>query len=157
MTFTMKTLITAETIFSLAFTSEESYNASVITESDIAEVESRYLLPIVGEKFYNAMRLGEYDDLVEERVAPMVAAWVRYTIEPLLASRSCLYHDERSVTEAVNEDMRVRLFALRNKAVTLTRRLVYYLNANSVAFDEYDPDSNPLNRCFIYGNIIQVY
>ena len=142
----MRTLITAEQVFSLAFTSEESYNVSVITASDIGEVENRYLIPIIGENFYNAMRLGEYDDLVEERVAPMVAAWVRYTIEPLLASRSCLYHDER-----------MRLRALRDKAVVLTRRLVNYLNANSVAFDEYDPDSNPLNRCFIYGNIIQVY
>ena len=153
----MRTLITAEQVFSLAFTSEESYNVSVITASDIGEVENRYLIPIIGENFYNAMRLGEYDDLVEERVAPMVAAWVRYTIEPLLASRSCLYHDERMVTEAVNDDVLMRLRALRDKAVVLTRRLVNYLNANSVAFDEYDPDSNPLNRCFIYGNIIQVY
>ena len=152
----MRTLITAEQVFSLAFTSEESYNVSVITASDIGEVENRYLIPIIGENFYNAMRLGEYDDLVEERVAPMVAAWVRYTIEPLLASRSCLYHDVRMVTEAVNDDVRMRLRALRDKAVVLTRRLVNYLNANSVAFDEYDPDSNPLNRGFIYGNIIQV-
>ena len=153
----MRTLITAEQVFSLAFTSEESYNVSVITASDIGEVENRYLIPIIGENFYNAMRLGEYDDLVEERVAPMVAAWVRYTIEPLLASRSCLYHDERMVTEVINDDVRMRLRALRDKAVVLTRRLVNYLNANSVAFDEYDPDSNPLNHCFIYGNIIQVY
>ena len=153
----MRTLITAEQVFSLAFTSEESYNVSVITASDIGEVENRYLIPIIGENFYNAMRLGEYDDLVEERVAPMVAAWVRYTIEPLLASRACLYHDERSVTEAVNDDMQLRLRALRDKAVVLARRLSDYLNSHSADFEEYDSDANPLNRCFIYGNIVQVY
>lgn len=153
----MKTLITADRVFSLAFTSEESYNASVITESDIAEVESRCLIPIVGEALYDAMCLGEYEELVEGYVAPMVAAWVRYAIEPLLASRSCICHDEQRVTEAVNDDARQRLLALRSKAVVLTRRLSKYLNSNSVSFAVYDPKSNPLNRCFIHGNIIQVY
>ena len=153
----MKTLITAETIFSLAFTSEESYNASVITASDIAEVESRYLMPIVGENFYNAMRLGEYEDLVEERVAPMVAAWVRYIVEPHLASRCCTCYAEGRVTEAVNDYTERVMRALRERAVALTRRLSDHLNSHSADYAEYNPQTNPLNRCFIYGNIVQVY
>ena len=153
----MKTLLTVDKVFSLAFAGEESYNPSVITLSDIAEVESRYLMPIVGVDLYNVMRINEYDVLLDEYVAPMVAAWVRYVIEPHLASRSCIYHTEKRVTEAVNEDAERVLKALRNKAVALTRRLVDHLNSNDKVYVEYKPENNPLNRCFIYGNIVQVY
>lgn len=152
----MKTLISAEKAYSLAFSGEEAYNASVILPSDIAEVESRHLMPIVGLDMYNAMRIGEYGELVEEYVAPMVAAWVRYVVEPHLASRCCLYHDEQRVTEAMNESAQRVPRALRDKAVTLTRRLVDQLNSNGNIYVEYNPETNPLNRCFIYGDIIQV-
>ena len=51
----MKILITAERAYSLAFSSEEPYSPSAITEADIATAESRYLLPIVGEELYAAL------------------------------------------------------------------------------------------------------
>lgn len=152
----MRILISAERVYALAFTSEEAYNASVILQSDIVEVESRYLMPIVGLDMYNAMRIGEYEELVDEYVAPMVAAWVRYVVEPHLASRCCLYHDEQRVTEAINESAQRVLRALRDKAVSLTRRLVDQLNTNREIYVEYNPEANPLNRCFIYGNVVQI-
>ena len=153
----MNTLMTADRLFSLVFTREESYNAAVIMPVDIAEVESRYLVPVVGSALYEAMQGGKYVELVEGYVAPMVAAWVRYVVEPHLASRCCIYHTQRDITESVNENSARVMRALRAKAVALTRRLSDHLNAHSSDYVEYDPNVNPLNRCFIYGDIVQVY
>lgn len=153
----MTTLMTADRLFSFAFARDESYNATVIMPVDIAEVESRYLVPVVGSALYEAMQGGSYAELVDEYVAPMVAAWVRYVVEPHLASRCCLCSSERNVTEAVNENAERVMRALRAKAVALTRRLSDHLNAHSSDYEEYGPNVNPLNRCFIYGDIVQVY
>ena len=151
----MNTLLTAERAYSLAFSSEEPYGASAITEVDIAEAESRYLLPIIGEELYNA--LDSHNRLKTEYVEPMVAAWVRYIIEPHLATRCCSCYAEGRITEAVNDHTERVMRALREKARALTRRLSDHLNAHSADYAEYNPKTNPLNRCFIHGNIVQVY
>ena len=151
----MKTLITAERVYALAFSTEEPYSASVITDTDIAEAESRYLMPVVGEELYNVV--AKYSTLKSEYVEPMVAAWVRYIVEPHLAARCCTCYAEGRVTEAVNDHTELVLRALRDKAVALTRRLSDHLNSHSADYVEYNPKTNPLNRCFIYGNIVQVY
>lgn len=153
----MKTLISAEKIAPLIFTRDEPYGTVTITATDIAEAESHYLLPIVGNELYNAMLSGGYTELVDEYVAPMVAAWVRYIIEPHLTTRCCITHSERNITIAMNENSKRVLRALRDKAATLSCRLSDHLNANSAEYVEYNPSENPLNRCFIYGDIIQVY
>ena len=139
----------------MAFSTEEPYSASVITETDIAEAESRYLMPVVGEELYNVV--AKYSTLKSEYVEPMVAAWVRYIVELHLATRCCTCYAEGRVTEAVNDHTECVLRALREKAVALTRRLSDHLNSHSVDYVEYNPKTNPLNRCFIYGNIVQVY
>ena len=64
----MKTLVTAERAYALVFSPEEPYGASAITETDIAEAESRYLMPVVGEELYNA--LDTYTTLKTEYVEP---------------------------------------------------------------------------------------
>jgi hypothetical protein len=151
----MNKLITAERVYALAFSSEEPYSPSAITEADIAEAESRYLLPIIGEELYIA--ISSYGRLKTEYIEPMVAAWVRYIVEPHLATRCCTCYAEGRVTEAVNVHMKRVMRALREKAVALTRRLSDHLNSHSADYVEYNPETNPLNRCFIYGNIVQVY
>ena len=139
----------------MAFSTEEPYSASVITDTDIAEAESRYLMPVVGEELYNVV--AKYSTLKSEYVEPMVAAWVRYIVEPHLAARCCTCYAEGRVTEAVNDHTERVMRALREKAVALTRRLSDHLNSHSADYVEYNPKTNPLNRCFIYGNIVQVY
>ncbi len=151
----MNTLLTAERVYAFAFSSEEPYSPSAITEADIAEAESRYLLPIIGEELYIA--ISSYGRLKTEYIEPMVAAWVRYIVEPHLATRCCTCYAEGRVTEAVNDHIKRVMRALREKAVALTRRLSDHLNAHSADYAEYNPETNPLNRCFIYGNIVQVY
>lgn len=152
----MKTLITPSQVLALAFSSEEPYHNSVITASDILEAESCYLRPIVGIELYESLIGGAYSELVSDYIAPMVAAWTRYIVEPHLASRTCSVHTEERITEAINDYSERQMRALRDRAVALSKRLSEHLNSNSTNYAEYNPNNNPLNRCFIYGNIIQV-
>ena len=150
----MNTLITPAEVFDLAFSHEEMYNASVVTDLDIAAVEERYLIPILGRTMYEAISGGEYDELKTNFIAPMVAAWTRYMLEPLLASRCGLCHETKA-TSAENTALEERRQVLRQRARILTRTLSDNLNA--AAYPEYDPKQNPLNRCSIDGNIVQIY
>ena len=152
----MITIFTAEELFPLAFEGEESYNATVITESDIIEAENRYLVPIVGDTLYSMLCRNSYTELKNSHILPMVAAWVRYIVEPHLASRCCIYHSDRNITEAENENSERVMRALRLKAATLSRKLTNHLNLNSALYAEYNPENNPLTHCFIYGNIVQI-
>ncbi|MBO7189527.1 MAG: hypothetical protein J6V55_02955 [Alistipes sp.] len=146
----MKTIITPTDVYNLAFSVEENYNVSVVKESDIAIAESRYLLPIVGETIYSKLVNGGYYDLRVEYVAPMLSAWVRYMIEPLLAERCGLGHDTTTV------DSRV-LAHLKMMAMEQTRRMSNYLDKHHDEYPEYNSIDNPLNHCSIDGNIVQIY
>lgn len=158
----METLINREEVISLAFSPHELILESVITQSDIAEAEHRYLLPVIGEPLALALYAGDYPSLMSEYVAPAVAAWVRYVVQPLLGQRCtpCLTDDGNDFYNATTAD-NVRLerlqHTLRHKASTLTRRLSDYLNANAEQYPEFDPKHNVLNRCSIDGDIIQTY
>lgn len=151
----MKTLTTITELQALAFSPEELINKEVITMSDIHEAETRYVRPILGDALYDAIIGGGYTSLRSDYVVPAVAAWCRYIVEPLLATRISKSYSE-SLSTAENDRLRVVLGSLRRKASTLSRRLSDHLNAQSDDYAEYNPQNNPLNHCFIYGNIIQI-
>lgn len=146
----MKTILTPKQIYDQIFSAEEGYNPSAVRETDIAIVESRYLLPIVGEGLYNALLNSDYAELRDDYVAPMLGAWTRYVVEPLLAERCGFGHGAKAVD--------VELLAhLKLVAISSSRRLSDYLNAHTEEFAEYNPIDNPLNHCSIDGNIVQIY
>lgn len=146
----MTTIITPTDVYSLAFSIEENYNVSVVKESDIAIAESRYLLPVVGEGLYSKLINGGYYDLRVNYVAPMLSAWTRYIVEPLLAERCALGHGAVAVDKQV-------LTRLKMMAMEQSRRLSRYLDEHSDEYPEYNPVDNPLNHCSIDGNIVQIY
>ncbi len=152
----MKTLITPEEVMRLAFSTDEVYNIAVITDLDIATTEERYLCPIVGHELYDKLLAGNYPSLRDDYIAPQVAAWTRYIVEPLLASR-CDVCMATSSSSADNEATTERCRSLRLRARTLSRALAEHLNTRATDYPEYNPDKNPLNRCSIDGNIVQVY
>lgn len=152
----MNTLITPTDVMQLAFSSDELYNTSVITNLDIAAAEERYLHPIVGRALYDKLLKGNYPSLTSDYVAPMVAAWTRYIVEPLLASR-CDVCMATGGSSADNEATTERCRSLRLRARTLSRALAEHLNTQASDYPEYNPDTNPLNRCSIDGNIVQIY
>ena len=146
----MKTILTPTDVYNLAFSVEENYNSSAVKESDIAIAESRYLLPIIGETLYAKLVNGGYYDLRVGYVAPMLSAWTRYMVEPLLAERCGLGHGTTAV------DYRL-LTRLKMMAMEQSRRLSDYLDSHSDEYPEYNPIDNPLNHCSIDGNIVQIY
>ena len=150
----MQNLITPERVVELAFGGDERAHSELITECDIAEAEERYVRPVLGDKLYEALRDGEHEELVEEYVAPAISAWCRYVVEPHLAYRCRECGD---VSVAHNARLESTMHHLARRAQTLTRRLSRHLNTHPSDYEEYTPKLNPLNRCFIYGNIIQVY
>ena len=150
----MRTLITTNQVVELAFGGDERAHRELIAECDIVEAEERYIRPILGDRLFEELLLGSYEELVTEYVAPAIAAWCRYVVEPHLAYR-CMECGDASV--AHNERLDVTMRHLSRRAQTLTRRLSHYLNMHSSEYEEYSPKLNPLNRCFIYGNIVQVY
>lgn len=151
----MKMLISPDDVLRLAYSSEELLPSTIILDCDIVEAESRYIEPIVGEAMMEALRDGEYADLAANFVAPALATWTRYIVEQTAYSRCRACHGE-DVTTAMLERMRLTLRALRRKASTLTRRLTNHLNAHGDDYPEYSAFNNPQNRCFIYGDIIQI-
>lgn len=151
----MNTLISPNEVVALAFSPEEVYNNAVITELDVATAEERYLRPLLGQALYDKFLEGNYQSLKDEFVAPVVAVWTRYLVEPLLASRcdACSFAE---ATAASNEALAERCRQLRLRARTLSRGLTHHLNSRVADYPEYNPDENHLNRCSIDGNIVQI-
>ena len=152
----MNTTINPDQVVELAFGSAYTITSSKITSLDILTAETRYLLPIVGEELYAAILAGDYAALKEEYVAPLVAAWTRYLVEPQIPER-CGNDTRGDFTEAdymLNSNIIRRL---KVSASTLSRRLTNYLNAHAAEFEEYNPNNNPLNHCVMYGGVVQVY
>ena len=151
----MQRLITPNDVLRLAYSSEELLTATIILDVDILEAEQRHILPILGEALTERLINGEYQALMDDYVAPALAMWTRHSVEQVAHHRSAACHDEHPTT-ADNERLRTTLRALRSKASILTRRLSDHLNAHGDDYPEYITENNPLNRCFIYGNIIQI-
>ncbi len=151
----MNMLIKPEDVLRLAYSSEELLPSTIINECDIVEAESRYIQPLVGEAMMEALHDGEYGEFVDEYIAPALAIWTRYCVEQMAYSRCVVCHGEELSTTAIKR-LHLILRALRRKASTLTRRLTEHLNAHGDDYPEYSAFNNPQNRCFIYGDIIQI-
>ena len=152
----MNTLFTPAEVHKVAFSGEELIRADIVTHSDVMEVETRYVRPILGEALWEAIAAGKYALLRSDYVLPAVAAWCRYVVEPLRYVR-CAECCDTDRTTADNEHLRTIVRALRRKASALSRSLSDHLNSHREEYVEYNPKNNPLNHCSIYGDIIQVY
>ncbi len=156
----MKTIITSSEVLRLAFAESELLTPSIITEADIVEAECRYVRPILGEALWQRLD-SDYASLRLDYVAPAVAAWTRYMVQPMLGHRcqACLSNVDSDIyasTTAGNNRMDSIMKSLRIKARTLSRRLSDHLNSHRDDYPEYNPDDNPLNHCSINGDIVQV-
>ncbi len=155
MKITMKSIVSVEDIAAMAFSGDELIHKELLTKCDILEAEERYIRPVVGDGLYEALVNGSYATLRSEYVVPALAAWCRYLVAPLLANR-CMVCSEESVSSSDNVRLNIILERLAHQASMLTRRLSRHLNSHASDYEEYNSNCNPLNRCFIYGNIIQI-
>ena len=148
----MDTLIKSDDVLSLAYTADGRVTNLKITKVDIAAAEGQFLLPIIGEELYKSLMQGNYPTLLQEYVAPQVAAWTRYIVEPIMVER-CGYES----SAAYNEVRKVIYRRLRGIARNLSRQLSNYLNAHCDEFPEYNPADNSLNHCSIDGDVVQIF
>ena len=84
----MNRLITPRQVVDLAFGEAEYLSEQAVSDADIVAATSRYVVPIVGEELAERLAEGEYSELLNEYVAPALAAAVRYMIQPLISLRT---------------------------------------------------------------------
>lgn len=156
----MKTLITSAQVVASAFSQAEYMPDGAITDADIAAAQRRRLVPVTGRALCEKLAGGAYPELISEYVVPALAACVRVAVQPLLAVRcgACgIVTPAGEGMEAADEYLRSELMrALRRRARELMSLLSEHLRTHREAYPEYDPEHDILNRCTIYGDIVQI-
>ncbi len=130
---TTKLMMTPSEVVDYAFATGEYVAVGAITQQAIAAAQQRYLIPLLGEEFANAIAEGSYEQLREEYVAPTLGILSR--IESELDA----------YPPTPTQRQRAKLFL---------RTLTDYLNANEEQFELYDARSNVMNRCSIVGGFV---
>jgi hypothetical protein len=116
---------------------------------------------VVGDALWEALLAGKYPSLVEEYVAPALAMAVRTLIQPALNVRTgqcglsiaATYRSD-SATKSATESL-LRSLVKRRKA--LFQRLSEHLKTNAAEYVEYDVSRDALQKCSIYGGIVQIH
>ena len=156
----MNRLVTPRQVVDLAFGEAEYLSEQAVSDADIVAATSRYVVPIVGEELAERLAEGEYSELLNEYVAPALAAAVRYMIQPLISLRtgdSGLVAPKGDYFAAPTKEAVAELqLRLKCRMRELLRRLSDHLNINSRSYAEYSADSNILNRCLIDGGVVQI-
>lgn len=155
-----KLLITPREVLELAFGAGEYLPPECITDELIRTAAERYARPVAGGRLLEAIASGGYADLKEEYLAPVLALGVKLLLLPELNIQigACSLAatgyagwknaEQRSVERAL-KSVKVRL-------KTLQRRLSDELEQRHEEIPEYDSGENILNRCRIYGDLVQV-
>ncbi len=156
----MKTLITPLQVVRAAFGATEQVAVECIAEADIAAAERRYIRPVVGAAMHEAMLEGQYAEFVRDYAATALAVYVRYFVQPRLDIKTLSAGSVAPKTAvsqpAADVARREQRKALLREARELMLRASEYLNNHAASFSEYDPDNNPLNRCRIHGEFVEI-
>lgn len=104
---------------------------------------------------------GGYPQLLDDYVAPALAACVRLSVQPMLDIRTGPYGSTAPRSDcfepADEEQCTARLRALRRRARTLLHRMSEWLDAHAGEHPEYQPRENIFKRCTIDGNLVQIH
>lgn len=154
----MKTLITPRQVLELAFADGQLLPSNIVTASDIAAAEFRYLHPVLGKELYAELLEGGYPDLLADYAGPALAACVRADLQPTLDIRTGPYGSTAPKSDvgqpAENMQIEALHHVLRNRSRTLLRRLSDYLDDHAATIPEYVPSANILRRCSTEGGIV---
>mgnify|MGYP007107371313 FL=1 len=157
----MNTLITARQVAELAFDAGEFLPPGAVTEADIAAAEERFLLPVVGRPLCDRLREGGYPQLLDDSVAPALAACVRLSVQPMLDIRTGPYGSTAPRSDcfepADEEQCTARLRALRRRAPWRRPGIHPLPGAHAGEHPEYQPRENIFKRCTIDGNLVQIH
>ncbi len=155
----MKTLIYPSEVVALAFGSSHTIEESAIPHHAILSAEQSFLLPALGEEFYESLLAEESDAesvaFVEEYLKHPLALYVASRLLPTLAVKvgsagvvRLVGESFEAVDDATLHKVVVRL---RRDADTLLLRALNHLALNPTLFPDYEPQT-PKHR--IVGGIV---
>ncbi len=154
----LKTLISRDDVIRLAFASTDYVPPTMLSQSDIAAAEFRYIIPVTGRKLYDKMLEGAYEELLAEYVASALALYTRYMVQPALnvaTSAAGLSVAASSSADAADSAARMELqTSLRSRAHALLERLSQFLGDNAADYAEYDPREDVLKYCSTDGGFV---
>ncbi len=157
----MQRLITPERVIQEAFLKGEYLPQERIPQGLILVAEERFLRPILGQSLYRALLEGEYVAFRESYVEPPLAYAVKLLLLPELRIRvgACgVAEPSAEGWESVSEEgYRALCSALKGELATLLHRLERALSEGVQRGElaAYNPRENILNRCRIYGGLVQ--
>ena len=157
----MKTLITPNRVIELAFGVGEYLDSGSISQTTILSVEQQRIKPVIGESLYEKLLLGEYTSLCEEFIHPIIALCVKLKVMPQLRIRigpcGICEPSGEGFNPASDRAIYTSRRTLRNQIQSLLQRLNMELERLHLLGElpEYNPKTNILNRCRIYGDIVQ--
>ncbi|MBQ5753175.1 MAG: hypothetical protein IIV91_03070 [Alistipes sp.] len=157
----IQTLITPQQTIALAFSDGGYLAADAISLHDIAAAEARYVTPVLGESLRDALLDGQYEALLEEYVAPAVAFSVRTMLQRALnvstgqAGLVVADCEAASAASAAAADALQRSLVERRRSAV--RRLSEHLRAHADEYPEYNVARDAVQRCSLYGDIIQIH
>ncbi len=127
-------MIEPQRVIAIAYAGSGYISQELITPSDIVTAQQRYLIPVIGERLFNALMMGEYTALYDDYVEPALAHFVKVVVDA-------------PASPATKRQLTV--------ARTMMRRLSDYLDHNQQSFPEYDPQGNILKRVRLDGGFVQ--
>jgi len=150
-------LVTKDYIIAEAFT--RAISTSRIPDSIVLACEVKYLKPILGKDFYNAVVAtpASYTALLN-LAKPMIAWYVRYMILPELKTEvSDLGVNRINIQSAQNADEEAYAQARDHAQIVAEshrEQLMDYLNDNTTLYPLYYSGDNPDNQTEIVGGMI---
>lgn len=150
-------LVTKDYIITEAFT--RAISTSRVPDSVVLASEVKYLKPILGKDFYNAVVAtpGSYAALLVY-IKPMIAWYVKYMILPELKTEvSDLGVNRISIQSAQNADEEAYAQARDHAQIVAEshrEQLMDYLNDNTTLYPLYYSGTTPDNKIEIAGGII---
>lgn len=154
-------LITPQEVLDLAFGSGEYLPPEAVSEESILAATERYVRPVAGGALLEAIASGAYPDLKTDYLLPVLALGVKRLLLPefgvqtgacgLAATAGAGWRSAEPEAAARQEkSVKIRL-------KTLQRRLSDELERRRSEIPEYDSGQNILNRCRIYGDLVQTF
>ncbi|MBR5877161.1 MAG: hypothetical protein IKZ11_01190 [Alistipes sp.] len=157
----MDNIISAERVIELAFADGGYIPKEIVSQADIRLATERWVKPVVGQELLQRVLAGDYVELREEYIVPVVALYTRLVVQPkinVMSSFGGLTSAHSSSRKASDETSRKELQSrLREDAHSLLRALSDYLNQNQAQFKEYKKSENILNRCSTDGGFVQIF
>lgn len=154
-----KTLMTPAEVIAAAFVDTDWPADDTIDDALIRLVTEERIVPVIGQALCFRLGEGDYEELMDDYVAPALAYGVRLR-SLALANVRCsrfgtLAPQPEGWTAADRQALEAVRAEVRRRASGFLRQLSEHLAAHGDEYPEYDAEHDVLNRCRIYGDLVQ--